>query len=99
MSAQEHKPEIRQALSLALGLDMLSEGIEFDAALFGGAFGLDSVDLVTAIVTVERLFNIEVPEDCDFAAEFETISSIAQLVDRLRNDKERTHVHSNGATR
>jgi len=68
---------------------LLVEGLELEESpkeiesqnLFGvESCGLDSVDLIAAVVLVERHFKFEFPPETDFAEVFQNISSIAQAV-------------------
>jgi acyl carrier protein len=51
-----------------------------DAPLFEGELGLDSVDLVSAIVAVERHYGLAFDPALDMAAAFRTITSIAATI-------------------
>lgn len=78
------KHEIRAALVDALSLGVELERIDFYAPLFDGSIGLDSVDLVSVIVAVERRFCVEFPDGTDFPADFRCIDAIAHAVSALQ---------------
>ena len=79
--ANDHlESAVRSLLTRALEPEMPLDGLAADAPLFEGELGLDSVDLVSAIVAVERHYGLAFDPTLDMAAAFRTITNIAATV-------------------
>lgn len=77
---------VRNLLTRALEPETPLEGLAADAPLFEGSLGLDSVDLVSAIVAVERHYGLAFDPGLDMAAAFRTIGAIVATVRAQRAD-------------
>lgn len=77
---KEIETKVREMLAEATGNVDLARDIEADTPLFTGDAGLDSVDLVSFIVLVERGFMLSFPQEADFSALFFNIDSIIATI-------------------
>ena len=77
--------QVRDTIAQALRGEGGVAQVAFDAPLFDGSLGLDSVDMVSVIVAVEHCFGLEFPDGTDFAERFRSIDTIAQFVEELRS--------------
>jgi acyl carrier protein len=77
---------VRNLLTRALEPETPLAEVSADAPLFEGEFGLDSVDLVSAIVAVERHFELTFDPGLDMAVAFRTIASISATISEQRSD-------------
>jgi acyl carrier protein len=77
---------VRNLLTRALEPERPLDEIAADAPLFEGALGLDSVDMVSAIVAVERHFELAFDPALDMAAAFRTITSISATILEQRGE-------------
>jgi acyl carrier protein len=74
--------EITDLLAMTLAVD----GAALDAStqLFGSLPELDSMAVVELVVAIEQRFGIRIDEDEITAEAFETVGSLAELVDAKR---------------
>ena len=70
---------VKALLIDSLQLDLSSDEIADDAALFGFGLALDSIDALTIVVAIEDAFGMSIPED-DFAL-LRSINTIADFVE------------------
>lgn len=72
--------ELQRLVVRSLRLPREPESLDPDADLFGGALGLDSVDAVQVLVSVERHFSVPI-SDADLGRyRLDTLRGIARLL-------------------
>jgi acyl carrier protein len=76
--------EIKQLLVSELNLaGKTADGIDADAPLFGnGGLGLDSLDALQIAMLVEEKFGVRVPEGDEARPIFQSVSTLAQFVEK-----------------
>ena len=70
------------------GLRVAPELIDAESPLFGTGLGLDSVDAVELVVSLEMEFDLSIPEDVAGPRSFRTVGSVADLVMALAGGRE-----------
>ena len=79
MTAEELLPRLKQLIVSALRLEGLgAEQIADDEALIGGRLGLDSVDALELVVSIEREFGLAIPGEEIGGDAFATPRSLAR---------------------
>ena len=73
----ELKKEIIEALNLE---DITPEDIDPDAPLFGGGFGLDSIDALELIVLIEKKYGIKLKDPGKGKEVFQSVNVMAQFI-------------------
>lgn len=75
------KEKLLDIIAEATDNPVVSEELQYDEQLFGtGRFGFDSIDMVSVIVLVERIFDFNFPQDSDLKTQFCSINTIAEVV-------------------
>jgi acyl carrier protein len=74
--------ELTDVLAATLGID--GSGLETSTPLFGSLPELDSMAVVELVVAIEQRFGISIDEDEVTGEVFETVGSLAALVDSKR---------------
>jgi acyl carrier protein len=69
---------VKEAVIEGLNLDLQPDEMSEDSALFGFGLGLDSIDALTLMVSVEDRFGVLVPEDN--VRIFRSINTIADFI-------------------
>ncbi len=73
--------ELRQLLIGRLGLEPSTvQELDDHQLLFGGALGLDSVDLLELVVAVEQAFGVTVPNEVVGSAHFASLGALANYL-------------------
>lgn len=71
------KTQIIEALNLE---EVSPEDIKDDAPLFGGGFGLDSIDVLELIVLLEKNYGIELQSPAEAKEIFTSVRTMAEYV-------------------
>jgi acyl carrier protein len=74
--------ELKRLIVEALVLeDVVPEGIDSDAALFGGGLGLDSIDALELSIAIGRRFGVRIKSDDERNREiFKSVRSLATFI-------------------
>ena len=73
--------EVRAVVASALDIGGRVEGMDASAPLLGAVPELDSIGVLTLITSLEERFGIHIADDDVAAADFETLGSLASLVE------------------
>ena len=76
--------QVRQMLISVLDVQRAPDEIDPDAPLFGTGLGLDSIDAVEVVVSMEELFGVKLADDAMVRAQMRTVNA---LVDVVINDR------------
>jgi acyl carrier protein len=71
---------VRRVLRENLGVRREPQEIDPDTPLFGTGLGLDSVDAVELLVSLEAEFGVRLPNDITGRAVLRTVNSVVDLV-------------------
>lgn len=89
MGAPDTKAEIKKIIIEALNLEgMTAEAIGDDDALFDEGLGLDSVDALELVVSLEKAYGVKIASDDATRESFRSVETLAALVDQLRADSQ-----------
>lgn len=80
--------QVREIIEEVIDNRDMVNGLLPDEDLFSGATGMDSVDMVSIIVLIERRFNIAFSQEADFAGIFRNIDSIVDAILRLNTTRD-----------
>jgi acyl carrier protein len=83
---------VRRVLIESLGVRREPSEIDPDAPLFGTGLGLDSVDAVELVVSLETEFGIHFPPGAMSRRVMRTVGSVADAVLYLQSQKEQGEV-------
>jgi acyl carrier protein len=61
------------------------ETIEDDAPLFGGGLGLDSLDALQLVISIEEKMGVRIPEGDDARAIFASVRTLADHIAKARS--------------
>jgi acyl carrier protein len=61
------------------------ETIEDDAPLFGGGLGLDSLDALQLVISIEEKMGVRIPEGDEARAIFASVRSLADHIAKARS--------------
>ena len=86
---EETLNRVRQMLVRQLRLRVLDHEIDPDAALFGSGLGLDSIDAVEIVVSLQAEFGVRLKDTGGHAAPLRTVNT---LVDLILAPREAPHV-------
>jgi acyl carrier protein len=73
--------EVRAVVASALDIKGGVEGMDASAPLLGAIPELDSIGVLSLITSLEERFGIHIADDDVAAADFETLGSLASLVE------------------
>jgi acyl carrier protein len=73
--------EVRAVVASALDIGRRVEGMDASAPLLGAVPELDSIGVLSLITSLEERFGIHIADDDVAAADFETLGSLANLVE------------------
>ena len=74
-------PEVAQLMVTALNLETAPEEIQPDAPLYGGALGLDSIDILEVALAVSKKYGFQLrADDEDNAAIYASLRSLTQHI-------------------
>jgi len=83
------KEEIKRIIIEALNLEgMTAEAIGDDDLLFDEGLGLDSVDALELVVSLEKAYGVKIGSDDATRESFRSVETLATLVDRLRDSSQ-----------
>lgn len=84
VQGSELKKQIKELLISELNLaGKTADGIDEDASLFGsGGLGLDSLDALQIAMLIEEKFGVRVPEGDEARPIFQSVSSLAEFVQK-----------------
>jgi len=83
------KEEIKKIIVEALNLEgMTAEAIGDDDLLFGEGLGLDSVDALELVVSLEKAYGVRIDSDDATRESFRSVATLATLVDQLRDSSQ-----------
>lgn len=71
---------VRQMLIEVLDVQRAPDEIDPDAPLFGTGLGLDSIDAVEVVVSMEELFEVRLADDALVRAQMRTVNSLVDVV-------------------
>jgi acyl carrier protein len=72
--------EIRQILITNLDVRREPDEIDPDTPLFGSGLGLDSVDAIEILVSLEQAFGVTIPNETAGRAAMRTVNTLVDLV-------------------
>jgi acyl carrier protein len=78
------KAKLKAVLAQEMNLqDLVSEGIDDDAALFGDAgLGLDSLDAVELVILVKKHFDVEIKDMEESKAIFTSLNTLSAYIEQ-----------------
>lgn len=80
-TAMEVLEGVKEVLRVTLELGERAKTLQGDTPLFGNLPEFDSMAVVSVVLALEEHFNIVIEEDEVSAETFETVGSLARLVD------------------
>lgn len=83
-SRQTTVDEVARILVATLGIDTGAGGLNASTRLFGALPELDSMAVVEVIVALQDHFGVRIDEEDITAEAFETVGSLAAIVDAAR---------------
>lgn len=85
MGTPETKAEIKKIIIEALNLEgMTADAIGDNDSLFDEGLGLDSVDALELVVSLEKAYGVKIDSDDATRESFRSVETLAALVDKLR---------------
>ena len=89
MSDSNTKGEIKKIIVEALNLEgMTAETIGDNDLLFDEGLGLDSVDALELVVSLEKAYGVKIDSDDATRESFKSVATLAALVDQLRGSSQ-----------
>jgi acyl carrier protein len=80
------KEKLKKIIVEELGLtDLRPEEIGDDDALFGGDFGLDSIDTVELVFQVKEHFNVEIRDMKEGRPALQSVNTLAAFIERRQS--------------
>jgi acyl carrier protein len=80
MDPHSLRRQLKNLVVTSARLPVAPDEIEDDEPLFGGRFGLDSLDALQLAVGLEEQFGVQVPDDAEGRACFRTIATLSDYV-------------------
>lgn len=81
MSSEELIGQVKKLIIDALRIEgMEPEEIDTDAPLFGEGLGLDSIDALQLVVSMEKEYGVVVPDAATGTKVFQSVRSMAQYI-------------------
>lgn len=79
--SEELITQVKQLIIDSLRIEgMTTEEIDTDAPLFGEGLGLDSIDALQLVVSMEKDFGVIVPDAATGTIVFQSVRSMAQYI-------------------
>ena len=78
---------VRQMLISVLDVQRQPDEIDPDAPLFGTGLGLDSIDAVEVVVSMEELFGAKLADDAMVRAQMRTVNSLVDVALQARRSR------------
>jgi acyl carrier protein len=79
--SEELITQVKQLIIDSLRIEgMTTEDIDTDAPLFGEGLGLDSIDALQLVVSMEKDFGVIVPDAATGTIVFQSVRSMAQYI-------------------
>jgi acyl carrier protein len=79
--SEELITQVKQLIIDSLRIEgMRTDDIETDAPLFGDGLGLDSIDALQLVVSMEKDFGVIVPDAATGTIVFQSVRSMAQYI-------------------
>jgi acyl carrier protein len=89
MSESNITGEIKNIIVEALNLEgMTADSIGDDDLLFDEGLGLDSVDALEIVVSLEKAYGVKIESDDATRESFKSVATLAELVDQLRENSQ-----------
>jgi len=89
MSESDTKGEIKNIIVEALNLEgMTADAIGDSDLLFDEGLGLDSVDALELVVSLEKAYGVKIESDDATRESFKSVETLAALVDQLRDSSQ-----------
>lgn len=89
MSESDTKEEIKNIIVEALNLEgMTADTIGDNDLLFDEGLGLDSVDALELVVSLEKAYGVKIDSDDATRESFKSVATLAALVDQLRGSSQ-----------
>jgi acyl carrier protein len=85
---KELKTEVKEVIIRTLNIHKIKpEDVDDSASLLapGNAFGLDSVDAIDIVMTIQKHFNVRIADQNLARDVLESVDSIAEFIHRERN--------------
>lgn len=79
---------VRQMLITVLDVQRAPDEIDPDAPLFGTGLGLDSIDAVEVVVSMEELFGVRLSDSAMVRAEMRTVNALVDFVISTRRSRD-----------
>jgi len=77
--------DLATLITKALGLDLLPEGIDMDAPLYGEGLGLDSIDILEIALVISKEYGIQLKADSEEnKIIFRSLNALSEFVVRKR---------------
>jgi acyl carrier protein len=80
----EDKPlgtRVKELIIERLGLKLKPEDIDDEALLFGGDFGLDSIDALELVVVLENSFKVKITDQAEGEKVLRSIATIVRFLE------------------
>ncbi len=90
--SEDLKLEVKELIVRNLRLTISPEGIQSDMTLFGGDFGLDSVDALELILELDRTYGVKVRDEETGRKILHSVDTIAEAIEETRAEAEKTGV-------
>jgi acyl carrier protein len=89
MSESNTKGEIKNIIVEALNLEgMTADAIGDNDLLFDEGLGLDSVDALELVVSLEKAYGVKIDSEDANRESFKSVETLAALVDQLRDSSQ-----------
>lgn len=88
MNEQEIKDRVKELLVEKFKLDRLATDISDDDEIFGSGVGLNSIQGVELLVTLELEFDIEFDEDDILAEVFPNVKVLSQYIKQKQEEED-----------
>lgn len=80
--------QVRQMLITVLDVQRAPDEIDPDAPLFATGLGLDSIDAVEVVISMEERFGVRLSDDAMVRAEMRTVNALVDIVIASRRSRD-----------